>query len=123
MFYILYISVFVFEVYNFSSSIYDLVLLFTYPIVDLFVVIGSIMYYLRGRTISINKENTIWIFISLFGFFLFIADLTFGYNDLFDKINNEYVFDLFFNIGYLLLGIAILIRINFIQGKKNTSNL
>lgn len=115
MFYILYISVFVFEVYNFSGSIYDLVLLFTYPIVDLFIVIGSVIYYLKGRTFSINKENTNWIFISLFGFFFFIADLTFGYNDLFEKINNEYVFDLYFNIGYLLLGVAILIRINFIQ--------
>ena len=113
VFYVLYISIFVYEVYDFSGSIYDLILLFAYPIFDLFIVAGSIMYYFRGRTISLNKENTYWIFISFFGFFFFIADLAFGYNDIFNIINNDYLFDLYYNIGYLLLGIAIIIRLGY----------
>ena len=115
VFYVLYISIFVYEVYDFGGSIYDFILLFTYPIVDLFIVTGAIMYYFRGRTISLNKENTFWIFISFFGFSFFIADLAFGYNDISNIINNDYLFDLYFNIGYLLLGIAIIIRLSYIN--------
>jgi hypothetical protein len=113
VFYVLYVSIFVYEVYDFSGSIYDFILLFAYPISDLFIVAGSIMYYFRGRTISLNKENTYWIFISFFGFFFFIGDLAFGYNDIFNIINNDYLFDLYCNIGYLLLGIAIIIRLGY----------
>ncbi len=47
-----------------------LILLFAYPIVDLFIVAGAIMYYFRGRSISLNKENTVldihfllWVFL------------------------------------------------------------
>ena len=113
VFYALYISIFVYQVSDFGGSIYDLILLFTYPLFDLFIVVGSIMYYFRGRTISLNKENNDWIFISLFGFIFFIADLAFGYNDIFNIINNDYLFDLYYNIGYLLLGIAIIIRLSY----------
>jgi len=119
VFYVLYISIFIFELYDFSGSIYDLVLLFTYPIVDLFIVVGSVMYYFRGRTISLNKENTYWIFISFFGFFFFIADSIFGYNNLFNILNNDYLFDLYLNMGYLLLGIAIIIRLNYLHVQSN----
>ena len=115
VFYVLYISIYVYEVYDFGGSIYDLILLFAYPIVDLFIIAGAIMYYFRGRSISLNKENTYWIFISFFGFFFFIADLTFGYNDISNIINNDYLFDLYFNIGYVLLGIAIIIRLSYIN--------
>ena len=115
VFYVLYISIFVYEVYDYGGSIYDLILLFAYPIVDLFIVAGALMYYFRGRSISLNKENMYWIFIFFFGFFFFIADLAFGYNDIFNIINNDYLFDLYFNIGYLLLGIAIVIRLSYIN--------
>ena len=115
VFYVLYVSIFVYEVSDFGGSIYDLILLFTYPIVDLFIIVGSIMYYFRGRSISLNKENTYWIFISFFGFFFLIADLAFGYNDIFNIINNDYLFDLYYNIGYLLLGIAVIIRLSYIN--------
>ncbi len=71
------------------------------------------MYYFRGRTISLDKENNYWIFIAFFGFFSFIADLAYGYNDIFNITNNDYLFDLLYNIGYLLLGIAIIIRLSY----------
>ena len=113
VFYVLYISIFVYQVSDFGGSIYDLILLFTYPIFDLFIIAGSIMYYFRGRTISLDKENNYWIFIAFFGFFSFIADLAYGYNDIFNITNNDYLFDLLYNIGYLLLGIAIIIRLSY----------
>lgn len=118
VFSVLYISIFVYRIYDFGGSIYDLILLFAYPIIDLFIIAGSIMYYFRGRSISLNKENTYWIFISFFGFFFFIADLAFGYNDIFNIINNDYLFDLYYNIGYLLLGIAIIIRLSYIDSQR-----
>ena len=114
VFYVLYISIFVFEFYAFSGNLTDLILMFVYPIMDLFIVIGSVIYYFRGRSISINKENNYWIFIALFGVLNFIADLTFGYDDLY-KISTQFLmYDLYYNIGYLLVGIAIIIRIHYI---------
>jgi hypothetical protein len=117
IFYILYISIFIFGVSEYSGNIYDLVLLFVYPLADLFIILGSAMYYFRGRAISINKENTYWLFITLFGFFFFIADFIYGYSDIF-YIHNDNIFDLFFNLGYALLGIAIIIRVVFLYALK-----
>lgn len=114
VFYVPYVSIFVFQFFSFSGNLIDLILIFVYPIMDLFVVIGSIIYYFRGRSISLNKENYYWILIALFGMLFFVADLIFGYDDLF-KISSRYLlYDLFDDIGYILLGIAILIRIYYI---------
>lgn len=119
IFYVVYISIFIFKISEYSGNIYDLTLLFVYPLTDLFIILGSLMYYFRGRAISINKENTYWLFVSLFGFFFFIADFIYGYSDIF-FISNDDIFDLFFNIGYLFLGTAIIIRIGYFYAlKKN----
>lgn len=119
IFYVMYISIFIFKISEYSGNIYDLILLFVYPLTDLFIILGSLMYYFRGRAISINKENTYWLFVSLFGFFFFIADFIYGYSDIF-FISNDDIFDLFFNIGYLFLGTAIIIRIGYFYAlKKN----
>jgi hypothetical protein len=112
VFYVIYLSIFIFQVPLYSGNIFDLVLLFFYPLVDIFILIGSIMYYFKGRSISISNENRFWILIALFGFFFFMADLTYGYDDLIGSHNN-YIFDLFFNFGYLFLGIGVIIRMGY----------
>jgi hypothetical protein len=122
VFYILYVEIFIFGLSDFGGSTYDLILLFTYPILDLFIAIGAVVYYFRGISISLNKEHTYWIFVSLFGFFFFVADLAFGYNDIYSITNTNYNFDLYYNIGYLLLGTAIIIRINYIHSPKKVIN-
>ena len=125
-FYIMYISIFVYEIYVFTGSIIDLTLLFIYPMVDLFIVMGSIMFYLRGRTISLNKGHNFWIFISVGGLVFFVADIIFGFNDVFGILSNEnfYLSDLFYNVGYLLLGIAFVVRISYLvfSDKKNSND-
>lgn len=125
IFYVMYIAIFVYEIYTFSGSVVDLTLLFVYPIVDLFIVLGSIMFYFRGRTISINKGHNFWIFISAAGLVFFVADVIFGFNDLFKILteDNIYLSDLFYNIGYLLFGIAFIVRIRYlIQSDRNNNN-
>lgn len=117
VFYVLYVSIFVFDFYSFSGNLIDLILIFVYPIMDLFVVIGSVFYYFRGRSISINKENSYWIFIWLFGVLFFVADLVFSYDDLFKITSHYLLYDLVYNIGYTLLGIAIIIRICYVPQK------
>ena len=119
VFYVIYIAVFIFEVYDYSGSIFDLVLLFAYPIIDLLIMIGAITYYFRGRSISLNKDYIHWIFVSLFAFFSLIADITFGYYNLLDDFSNEILSDLSFNTGYLLLGVAVLIRMHYLNVPKN----
>ncbi len=119
VFYVIYIAVFIFEIYEYSGSIFDLVLLFAYPIIDLLILIGAITYYFRGRSISLNKDYIHWIFVSLFAFFSLIADITFGYNNLLGEFSNEILSDLCFNIGYLLLGVAIIIRIYYLNANKS----
>jgi hypothetical protein len=115
-FYILYVSIFVYEIYSFSGSAIDLTLLFVYPMVDLFIVMGSIMFYLRGRTISLNKGHNFWILIALGGLVFFVADVIFGFDDLFNILTDEniYLSDLFYNVGYLLFGIAFILRISYL---------
>jgi hypothetical protein len=124
IFYVMYIAIFVYEVYTFSGSVIDLTLLFVYPIVDLFIVLGSIMFYFRGRTISINKGHNFWIFISAAGLIFFIADVIFGFNDLFKFLSEEdiYLSDLFYNIGYLLFGIAFILRISYLILSDRNNN-
>lgn len=119
VFYIVYISIFIFDVFDYGGAIQDLVLLFTYPIADLLIIVVAIMYYFRGRSISLYKEHTYWVFISIFAFFFFAADLTFGYNDLSSIESNEYLFDFYYSLGYSFLGIAILFRLKDIQTPKN----
>ncbi|TVP40042.1 hypothetical protein [Candidatus Nitrosocosmicus arcticus] len=119
VFYVIYIAVFIFDVYDYSGSIFDLVLLFAYPIIDVLIMIGAITYYFRGRSISLNKDYIHWIFVSLFAFFSLIADITFGYNNLVDDFSDEILSDLCFNIGYLLLGVAVLIRMYYLNAPKN----
>lgn len=128
-FYILYVSIFVYDIHSFSGSEADLTLLFVYPIVDLFIVMGSIIFYLRGRTISLNKEHNFWIFISMGGIIFFVADVIFGFNDLFRILSDEniYLSDLFYNLGYLLFGIAFIVRITHLTflpdaGNTNSNN-
>jgi len=56
-FFILYISIFIFEIYILDGHIIDLVLLFAYPMFNVFILLGAVIYYIRGRKISLNKEN------------------------------------------------------------------
>jgi hypothetical protein len=120
IFYFLYVSIFIFEVYTFSGNLLDLTLLFIYPIFDLFIIVGAVMYYFRGKTISINKGHNFWIFVSAAGLFFLIADLIFGYNDLFNFLENVYLFDLFYNIGYMLIGVAVLFKVKYtIEENRN----
>lgn len=119
VFYVIYIAVYIFHIYDYSGSIFDLVLLFVYPIIDLLIMIGAITYYFRGRSISLSKDYTYWIFVSLFAFFSLIADITYGYDNLLDKSSNETLSDVYYNIGYLLLGVAVLIRMYYSDTPKN----
>ncbi len=120
IFYVLYVSIFIFEVYTFSGNLLDLTLMFLYPIFDLFIIVGAVMYYFRGRAISINKGHNFWIFVSAAGLFFFIADLIFGYNDLFNFLENVNLFDLFNDIGYLLFGVAFIIKVKYtIEENRN----
>ncbi|HET6589554.1 MAG TPA: hypothetical protein VFG45_05260 [Candidatus Nitrosocosmicus sp.] len=119
VFYVVYLAVFIFEIYNYSGSIFDLILLFVYPIVDLLLMTGAIAYYFRGRSISLNKEHIHWIFISLFAFFSLVADITFGYNNLLNNESNDIFSDFCFNMAYMVLGVAILIRMYYINSPKN----
>jgi hypothetical protein len=119
VFYVIYLAVFIFDIYDYGGSIIDLVLLFAYPIIDLLIMIGAITYYFRGRSISLNKDYIYWIFVSLFAFFSLIADITFGYDNLRDNESNGVLSDLCFNMGYMLLGVAILIRIHYLNAPKN----
>lgn len=118
VFYVLYISIFIFEIYTFSGDMRDLTLLFVYPIFDLFVVVGAVMFYLRGKAISIDKEHNFWIFVSAAAFSFFIADLIFGYNDLFGFLENVTELDLLYDVGYLLFGVAFIIKIKYTLEKK-----
>lgn len=113
IFYVLYVSIFIFEIYTFSGNLIDMTLLFLYPIFDLFIMVGAVMYYYRGKAISINKGHNFWIFVSAAGLFFFIADIIFGYNDLFNFLENANLFDLFYNIGYMLLGVALIIKVKY----------
>lgn len=118
--YVLYVSIFIFEVYTFSGSVIELTLLFVYPIVDLFIVVGAVMYYFRGKSIYINKGYNFWIFISAAGFSFFMADLIYIYNDLFNFQENANLFDLFYDIGYVLFGIAFIVKIKYtIEENRN----
>jgi hypothetical protein len=120
IFYFLYVSIFIFEVYIFSGNLLDLTLSFIYPIFDLFIIVGAIMYYSRDKSISINKGHNFWIFVSAAGLFFFIADLIFGYNNLFNFLENVHLFDLFYNIGYMLIGVAVLIKVKYtIEENRN----
>jgi hypothetical protein len=97
----------------------DLILLFVYPIFDLFVAVGAVMFYFRGKAISIGKEYNFWIFISAGALCFFIADLIFGYNDLFGFLENATELDLLYVVGYLLFGVAFIVNIKYTL-KKNT---
>ena len=121
IFYFLYVSIFIFEVYTFSGDLLDLTLMFVYPIFDLFIIVGAAMYYLRGKAISINKGHNFWFFVSAAGLFYFIADIIFGYNDLFNFLENVYLFDLFYTLGDLLFGVAILTKVKYTI-EENSSN-
>ena len=125
VFYVMYIAIFVYEIYSFSGSVIDLTLLFVYPIVDLFIFLGSMMFYFRGRIISINKGHNFWLFISAAGVVFFVADVIFGFNDLFKLLAEDdiYVSDLFYNLGYILFGIAFIVRISsLIMGDKSNND-
>lgn len=112
-FYVLYISIFIFNVYTIKGDLVELILTFVYPFFDLSVIVGGAVYYFREKDISLNKEYFSWAFISICGFFFFIADLIFGFNDLFGTTLQYRFADLFFTIGYILIGIAIIFRIYY----------
>jgi hypothetical protein len=111
--YILYISIFIFEIYTLSNDVIGLILLFSYPVLDAFIILVAIAYYLRGRSISINKGHNYWILIALFGLLSFIADFIFGFNDLLNIIDTTRFFDLLYNVAYIVLGIGIVIKISY----------
>jgi hypothetical protein len=84
--------------------------------------VGSIVYYLREKEISLNKEYLSWLFIAVCGISFFVADVIFGFHDLFDLSTKTNTADLFFNLGYLLLGAGLITRIMFIrQANINTT--
>jgi len=114
-FYVLYITVFIFNVYSFSGGLIDSILVFSYPIFDLIIVIGGVVYYFRERDISLNREYLSWLLISACGFFFFVADVIFGINDLYAHTEDYHLYDLFFNVGYLMLGIALMMRIFYLN--------
>jgi hypothetical protein len=114
-FYVLYISVFIFNLYSLAGDFVELILVFAYPIFDLFIIIGGVLYYFREKEISLNKEYLSWLLISACGFFFFLADVIFGFNDLFGFSQDDHLSDLFFNVGYLMLGIAIITRIYYVN--------
>jgi len=51
--------------------------------------------------------------------FSFLADLTFGLEDLLGIMDNSKSFDLFFNIGYACIGIAVVIRLYYDSLQNN----
>lgn len=114
-FYVLYISVFIFNLYSLRGDFVELILVFAYPIFDLFIIIGGVLYYFREKEISLNKEYLSWLLISTCGFFFFLADVIFGFNDFFGFSQDDHLSDLFFNVGYLILGIAIMTRIYYVN--------
>ncbi len=114
-FYVLYISVFIFNLYSLRGDFVELILVFAYPIFDLSIIIGGVLYYFREKEISLNKEYLSWLLISACGFFFFLADVIFGFNDLFEFSQDDHLSDLFFNVGYLILGIAIMTRIYYVN--------
>ena len=109
--YILYISIFIFEIYTLSNDVIGLILLFSYPVLDAFIILVAVAYYLRGRSISISKGHYYWILIASFGLLSFIADFIFGFNDLLNIIDATRFFDLLYNVSYIVLGIGIIIKI------------
>lgn len=111
--YFLYVGIFVFEIYAFSDDLSTLILLFGYPVIDAFIILASIAYFLRGKDISLKKEYSFWIFFALFGLLFFIADLMFGFNDLLKIIDTNRFLDIFYDVGYIMLGIAIIIKIKY----------
>ena len=68
-FYVLYISIFVFNLYTIKGDLVNLILTFIYPFVDLFVIIGGAVYYFREKDISLSKEYLSWAFVSIGGLF------------------------------------------------------
>ena len=114
--YFLYLGLFVFEIYTLSKDASTLILLFSYPVFDAFIALASIAYFLRGKEISLKKEYNFWIFFAFFGLLFFIADLVFGFNDLLKIIDTNWYLDIFYNIGYIMLGIAIIIKIKYATG-------
>jgi hypothetical protein len=119
VFYVLYISIFIFEIYTFGGDMIDFILLYVYPIFDLFIVVGAVIFYFRGKTISIDKEYNFWIFVATAAFFFFIADLIFGYNDLFNFLEYITQLDILYSVGYLLFGVAFIVNIKYTL-KKNS---
>lgn len=119
--YILYVSIFIFEIYTLSNDVIGLILLFSYPILDAFIILVAIAYYLRGRSISISKKYNYWILIASFGLLSFIADFIFGFNDLLKIIDTTKFLDLLYNVSYIVLGIGIIIKIMYAArlGRKN----
>jgi hypothetical protein len=109
----LYISIFIFEIYTFSNDVIGFILLFSYPVLDAFIILVATSYYLRGRSISINKGHNYWILIASFGFLFLIADFLFGFNDLLKVIDTTRFIDLLYNVGYIVLGICIIIKIDY----------
>jgi len=114
-FYVLYISVFIFNVYSISGNLVDVILAFAYPIFDLLIIISGVLYYFREKEISLNKGYLSWLLFSACGFFFFLADIIFGFDDLFGYTQNDHLFDLFFNFGYIMLGFAVLTRIFYLN--------
>ena len=108
--YALYLSIFIFEIYTLSNDAIGLILIFSYLVLDAFIILVAIAYYLRGRSISISKGHNYWILIASFGLLSFIADFIFGFNDVLKITDTDRFFDLLYNAGYFVLGIGIIIK-------------
>ena len=80
--------------------------------------VGAVIFYIRGKAISIDKEYNFWIFVSAAAFCFFTADLLFGYNDLFSFLENVTELDLLYDVGYVVFGVAFIIKIKYTLEKK-----
>lgn len=119
IFYFLYVLIFVFDEYSFSGGIVDLILLLTYPLCDIYIIVGGLFYFIRGKDISLYNEYIPWLFIFLYGLLSFIGDTTFGLIGIFNFIEETRIFDLFFSLAYMVLGISIIMNVHYRDLIKN----
>lgn len=111
IFYFLYLSFAIFHIFNKDDNAVIIILSFIYPILDIYIALIGLFFYFQVKRISLENEHLIWIFVAAFGFLSFTGDSLYSYKFLFD-INDGLInfFNLCYNIGYSLLGIAYLIK-------------
>lgn len=114
IFYFIYVSFNIFRIFETNDNILSLILSFLYPILDAYIAVIAILYYFKVKTISLAGEHISWIFVTACFVLFFIGDFIYGYNFMM-KINDSFLkfFNLYYNIGYTLLGVSFLIRYGY----------